>query len=44
MGKVVVEIKLTNLKDAFLQEAGVRKEQPRALAVEALVDAGATRL
>lgn len=44
MGKVIVKIKLTNLKDAFLKEAGARRAKPRAVEVEALVDTGATRL
>lgn len=44
MGKVVVKIKLTNLKDSFLKAVGARKAKPRAVEVEALVDTGATRL
>ena len=44
MGKVIVQIKVTNLKDAFLQEEGARKADPRAVETEALVDTGATRL
>ena len=44
MGKVIVKIKLTNLKDTFLKNAGARKAAPRSLEVEALVDTGATRL
>jgi len=44
MVKVIAKIKLTNLKDAFLKEAGARKAKPRELEVEALVDTGATRL
>jgi len=44
MGKVIVKIKLTNLKDAFLKQAGARKAAPREVEVEALVDTGATRL
>jgi len=44
MGKVIVKIKLTNLKDSFLKTAGARKAQPRSMEVEALVDTGATRL
>src|SRR6266850_869193 len=43
MGKVVVRIKLTNLKDTFLKTAGARKARPRTVEVEALVDTGATR-
>ena len=44
MGKVIVKIKLTNLKDAFLKAAGARKAKTREVEVEALVDTGATRL
>jgi predicted aspartyl protease len=44
MGKVIVKIKLTNLKDAFLKTAGARKGKAREVEVEALVDTGATRL
>jgi len=44
MGKVMVKIKLTNLKDLFLKQANVRKAVPRAIKVESLVDTGATRL
>jgi clan AA aspartic protease len=44
MGKVIVKIKLTNLKDTFLKEAGARKAKPREVEVKALVDSGATRL
>ena len=44
MGKVIVKIKLTNLKDAFLKAAGARKAKPREVEVEPLVDTGATRL
>jgi predicted aspartyl protease len=44
MGKVIVKIKLTNLKDAFLKSAGARKAKPREVEVEALVDTCATRL
>ena len=44
MGKVIVKIKLTNLKDTFLKSAGARKTKPREVEVEALVDTGATRL
>jgi predicted aspartyl protease len=44
MGKVIVKIKLTNLRDAFLKTAGVRKAKLRQIEVEALVDIGATRL
>ncbi len=44
MGKVVVTIKLTSLKDYFLKSAGARKAKPRSVEVESLVDTGATRL
>jgi clan AA aspartic protease len=44
MRKVIVKIKLTNLKDSFLKTAGARKAEPREVEVEALVDTGATRL
>jgi len=44
MGKVIVTVKLTNLKDTFLKAEGVRKARPRAVEIEALVDTGATRL
>lgn len=44
MGKVIVRIKLTNLKDIFLKTAGARRAKPRNVEVEALVDTGATRL
>ncbi len=43
MGKVIVKIKLTNLKDAFLKAAGARKAKPREVEVEALVDTEASR-
>jgi len=44
MGKVIVKIKLTNLKDIFLKAAGARQDEPREVEVEALVDTGATPL
>jgi predicted aspartyl protease len=44
MGKVIVRITLTNLKDTFLKAAGARRARPRSVEVEALVDTGATRL
>jgi len=44
MGKVIVRIKLTNLKDKFLKEAGARRTKPRCVEVDSLVDTGATRL
>ena len=42
--KVIVKLKLTNLKDTFLKSAGARKAKARVVEVEALVDTGATRL
>jgi len=44
MGKVIVKIKLTNLKDIFLKSAGARRAGPRVIEVESLVDTWATRL
>ncbi len=44
MGKVIVRIQLTNLKDSFLKAAGPRKSKPRSVLIEALVDTGATPL
>src|SRR6266540_7363805 len=44
MGKVIVKVKLTNLKDMFLKSAGARRSKPREVHVETLVDTGATRL
>ena len=44
MGKVVVKIKVTSLKDSILKAAGARKANPRSARVDALVDTGATRL
>ena len=44
MGKVIVKIKLTNLKDIFLKSAGARRTEPRVIEVSSLVDMGATRL
>jgi predicted aspartyl protease len=44
MGKVIVTIKLTNLKDMFLKSAGARRSKPREAMVETLVNTGATRL
>ena len=44
MGKIIVTIKTTNLKDVFLSQAGARKGKPRSVEVEAVVDTGATRL
>jgi predicted aspartyl protease len=44
MGKVIVKVKLTNLKDMFLKSAGARRSKPREVSVQTLVDTGATRL
>lgn len=44
MGKVVVTIKLTNLGDVIVLNRQVSKRKPRTVAIEALVDTGATRL
>ncbi|HXP62752.1 MAG TPA: retroviral-like aspartic protease family protein, partial [Dongiaceae bacterium] len=44
MGKVIVKVKLTSLKDAILKAAGARKAKPREVEVEALVETGATFL
>lgn len=44
MGKVIVKLRLTSLKDLFLRGAGARRGRPRQVEVEALVDTGATRL
>jgi clan AA aspartic protease len=44
MGKVIVRVKLTSLKDIFLKGAGARRRMPRQVEVEALVGTGATRL
>ena len=41
MGKVIVKLKLTNLKDTFLKSAGARKARARVVEVEALVDQAA---
>jgi hypothetical protein len=38
MGKVIVQIKLTNLFDLALVNRSVTKKRPRAVEVEALVD------
>ena len=35
MDKIVVKIKVTNLKDFFLQQAGSRKEAPRQAEIDA---------
>jgi predicted aspartyl protease len=44
MGKVIVKVKLTRLKDLFLKDAGARRTRPRQVEVEALVDTDAKRL
>ena len=44
MGKVVAKIKLTNYLDLELKRLKLRREKPRAVQTEALVDTGATRL
>ena len=44
MGKVIVRLKLTNYLDLELKRLKVRKDKPRALETDALVDTGATRL
>jgi clan AA aspartic protease len=44
MGKVTVQMRLTNWGDLFLLNRGLSKKKPRQVEVEALVDTGATRL
>ena len=44
MGKVVVKMKLINLRDFFARDEGRLNQKPRELEAEALVDTGATRL
>ena len=44
MGQVIVNINLINLSDLMLKRAGARKAAPRTVAVDALVDTGATGL
>lgn len=44
MGKVTVNIKLTNLLDLGVRHRKHSKAKPRTVEVEALVDTGATRL
>jgi len=44
MGKVIVKIKLTNYSDLVLRRLKLARGKPRAVAVNALVDTGATRL
>lgn len=43
MGKVITRIKVENWFDAELVAAGVRKETPRRLETDALVDTGAVK-
>jgi hypothetical protein len=44
MGKVVAKIKLTNYLDLELKRLKLRREKPRTVQTDALVDTGATRL
>ena len=44
MGRVVAKIKLTNYLDLELKRLKLRREKPRAVQTDALVDTGATRL
>jgi hypothetical protein len=44
MGKVVTMIKVVNWDDLALLAAGARKEKPRALETNAIVDTGAVKL
>ena len=44
MGKVTVQMKLTNHDDLVLRALKLRKRKPRTIEAEALVDTGATRL
>ena len=44
MGKVVAKIKLTNYLDLELKRLKLRREKPRAVQTDVLVDTGATRL
>jgi predicted aspartyl protease len=43
MGKVTVQIKLTNWGDIELVALGARKKAPRTVVSEALIDTGATK-
>ena len=43
MGKVTARIKVTNWLDSEMQAMGVRKEVPRMLEADALVDTGAVK-
>ncbi len=44
MGKIVVQIKLTNYGDMVLYNRHLSKRKPRQVEVDSLVDTGATRL
>lgn len=44
MGRVVVQVKLTNYVDEQLRKLKLLKGKPRSVEAEALVDIGATRL
>jgi predicted aspartyl protease len=44
MGKVVAKIKLTNYLDLELKRLKLRREKPRVVQTDVLVDTGATRL
>ena len=44
MGKGVAKIKLTNYLDLELKRLKLRRDKPRAVQTDALVDTGATRL
>ena len=44
MGKVNVQIKLTNQGDLIVVQRKLSKSKPRVVQAEALVDTGATRL
>jgi hypothetical protein len=44
MGKVITMIKVVNWEDLALLAAGARKDKPRALETNAIVDTGAVKL
>ncbi|MEW6159758.1 MAG: retropepsin-like aspartic protease [Verrucomicrobiota bacterium] len=44
MGKVIVQVKLTNHTDLVLKEINARKKSPRSMIADLLVDTGAMRL
>ena len=44
MGKVIVQLKLTNYSDLILRRLKLAKGKPRMVEVDALVNTGATRL